>query len=84
MEEFIIMEFVDTPMVPQPPIDTHSNPHSAIPPNPRPQSANYEVARPPCPQGIQETVSKRVLSSQPHFKAVRVDDVMERSGSLTH
>jgi hypothetical protein len=79
---YFVFFHIERPPIPQPQrnLETHGS-MTVFAPRPRVQSA--KEARPPRPQGTHETVSKRVLSAQPRFKAVRVEDIMDKSGSLT-
>ena len=52
--------------------------------HPRPR-ASHDAPRahkPPIPTNG-ETVSKRVLSAQPRYQPIRVDDIMGKAGTLT-
>ena len=51
-------------------------------PNPRPFQEATRAQKPPLPSNG-ETVSKRVLSAQPRYQPIRVDEIMAKAGILT-
>lgn len=55
---------------------------SSAGPHPRPFQEATRAQKPPLPISG-ETVSKRVLSAQPRYQPIRVDDIMAKAGTLT-
>ena len=51
-------------------------------PHPRPFHDAMRARKPPIPTSG-ETVSKRVLSAQPRYQPIRVDEIMAKAGTLT-
>lgn len=50
--------------------------------HPRPSHEGTRAQKPPIPISG-ETVSKRVLSAQPRYQPIRIDDIMAKAGTLT-
>ena len=50
--------------------------------HPRPSYDGTRAQKPPIPISG-ETVSKRVLSAQPRYQPIRIDDIMAKAGTLT-
>ena len=50
--------------------------------HPRPSYDSTRAQKPPIPISG-ETVSKRVLSAQPRYQPIRIDDIMAKAGTLT-
>lgn len=55
---------------------------SSAGPHPRPLQEATRAQKPPLPSSG-ETVSKRVLSAQPRYQPIRVDEIMAKAGTLT-
>lgn len=51
-------------------------------PHPRPFQEATRAQKPPVATS-DETVSKRVLSAQPRYQPIKVDDIMAKAGTLT-